>query len=96
MRRIAWLAGFAVLAALPARAQETVTDFTLDNGMQVVVVEDHRAPVVTHMVWYRAGSADEPAGKSGIAQPLAVFFHNLVRTLRQLHRKIAHGSLAFI
>ena len=67
MRRIAWLAGFAVLAALPARAQETVTDFTLDNGMQVVVVEDHRAPVVTHMVWYRAGSADEPAGKSGIA-----------------------------
>ena len=67
MRRIAWLAGFAVLAALPARAQETVTDFTSDNGTQVVVVEDHRAPVVTHMVWFRAGSADEPAGKSGIA-----------------------------
>ncbi len=40
---------------------------TLDNGMQVVVIEDHRAPVVTHMVWFRAGSADEPPGKSGIA-----------------------------
>ncbi len=44
-----------------------VTDFRLDNGMQVVVVEDHRAPVVVHMVWYKAGAADEPAGRSGIA-----------------------------
>ncbi|MCH2248895.1 MAG: insulinase family protein [Cognatishimia sp.] len=61
------LAGLAIAATLPARAQEAVTDFTLDNGMQVVVVEDHRAPVVMHMVWYKAGSADEPAGTSGIA-----------------------------
>jgi zinc protease len=61
----------AVLATLgftsPLRAAEQVSDFTLDNGMQVVVIEDHRAPVVVHMVWYRAGSADEPPGKSGIA-----------------------------
>ena len=41
--------------------------FTLDNGMEVVVLPDHRAPVVTHMVWYRVGAADEDAGKSGIA-----------------------------
>ena len=41
--------------------------FKLGNGMQVVVIENHRAPVVTHMVWYRAGAADEPPGKSGIA-----------------------------
>jgi zinc protease len=67
MKRMILLAGLAIAAALPVRAQEAVTDFTLDNGMQVVVVEDHRAPVVMHMVWYRAGSADEPAGKSGIA-----------------------------
>ena len=40
---------------------------TLANGMQVVVIEDHRAPVVSHMVWYKIGSADEPPGKSGIA-----------------------------
>ena len=40
---------------------------TLDNGLQVVVVENHRAPVVTHMIWYRVGAADEPRGKSGIA-----------------------------
>lgn len=53
--------------ARPAMADEQVTHFTLDNGMDVVVIEDHRAPVVVHMVWYRAGSADEPAGASGIA-----------------------------
>ncbi|MBD25947.1 MAG: peptidase M16 [Candidatus Marinimicrobia bacterium] len=41
--------------------------FTLGNGMQVVVIPNHRSPVVSHMVWYRAGSADEPPGKSGIA-----------------------------
>lgn len=44
-----------------------VSTFTLDNGMEVVVLEDHRAPVVVHMVWYRAGSADETRGASGIA-----------------------------
>ena len=43
------------------------TYFKLDNGMEVVVIPDHRTPVVTHMVWYKVGSADEPAGKSGIA-----------------------------
>ncbi|OIQ27270.1 MAG: peptidase M16 [Alphaproteobacteria bacterium MedPE-SWcel] len=47
--------------------REMVTTFTLENGMMVVVVEDHRAPVVQHMVWYRAGSADEPVGQSGVA-----------------------------
>jgi len=59
----------SALAALvaPALAAEQVTSFALDNGMQVVVVEDHRAPVVVHMVWYRAGSADELAGTSGVA-----------------------------
>ncbi len=57
----------ALLAfSLPLRAAE-VTTFTLDNGMQVVVLEDHRAAVVVHMVWYKVGAADEPPGKSGIA-----------------------------
>ena len=41
--------------------------FELSNGMEVVVLPDHRAPVVTHMVWYRVGAADELPGKSGIA-----------------------------
>jgi len=44
--------------------------FTLDNGLEVVVIPDRRAPIVTHMVWYRVGAADEPPGKSGIAHYL--------------------------
>jgi zinc protease len=60
----AGLAG--LLLAAPALAEE-VTSFTLDNGLEVVVIEDHRAPVVTHMVWYKVGAADEPPGRSGIA-----------------------------
>lgn len=55
--------------ALPAWAVEP-TSFTLDNGMEVVVLEDHRAPVVVHMVWYKAGAADEMPGVSGIAHYL--------------------------
>ncbi|WP_420394569.1 M16 family metallopeptidase [Acuticoccus sp.] len=43
------------------------TSFTLDNGLEVIVIPDRRAPIVTHMIWYRVGSADEPGGKSGIA-----------------------------
>lgn len=53
----------AFAAATGPRASE----FKLQNGMQVVVIPDHRAPVVTHMVWYRVGAADETAGVSGIA-----------------------------
>jgi len=56
-----------VLSISPASAFEAPETFTLRNGMQVVVISDRRAPVVTHMVWYRVGSADEPRGVSGIA-----------------------------
>src|SRR3984893_13558859 len=53
-------------------AQTTVTSerpasFTLGNGLQVVIIPDHRTPVVTQMIWYKVGSADEPPGKSGLA-----------------------------
>jgi zinc protease len=57
---------FAIV--LPARALDIeVSSFRLANGMEVVVIPNNRAPVVTHMVWYRVGSADEVSGKSGIA-----------------------------
>ncbi len=62
---------FALFAFTPgAKAQDKVFNaetFTLDNGMEVVVIPNHRAPVVTHMVWFRTGAADEPRGYSGIA-----------------------------
>jgi zinc protease len=53
--------------AVGATAAPTVTDFTLGNGVEVVVIPDHRAPVVTHMIWYKVGAADETPGKSGLA-----------------------------
>src|ERR1044071_9342507 len=49
------------------RVAPSVSTFTLDNGLQVVVIPDHRSPTVTHMVWYKAGSSEDPPGKSGIA-----------------------------
>lgn len=56
-----------ILAPDLSHAAEEVTEFWLDNGMQVVVIEDHRTPAVVNMVWYRTGAADETAGISGIA-----------------------------
>jgi len=59
------------LPCLTARASGLdVSHFTLDNGLEVVVIPDHRTPVVTHMVWYKVGSADERQGKSGLAHYL--------------------------
>jgi zinc protease len=53
--------------ASAAPAENQIADFTLDNGLEVVVIPDRRAPVVTHMLWFKVGSADEEPGKSGIA-----------------------------
>ncbi|WP_211235190.1 M16 family metallopeptidase [Gemmobacter nectariphilus] len=61
------LAILFALIPLAGIADERVNSFTLDNGLQVVVIEDHRAPVVVHMVWYRVGAADEVSGESGLA-----------------------------
>jgi zinc protease len=66
MLRFPVIAALLALTTAPALAQD-VTTATLDNGLQVVVIEDHRAPVVVHMLWYRTGSADEPAALSGVA-----------------------------
>ena len=68
MRRFAAAFAFAMTPVIAAA--EEVTTFDLDNGMEVVVIEDHRAPVVVHMVWYRVGPADEPVGASGVAHYL--------------------------
>ena len=62
------LATLAVaVAANGAQAAQRVSEFTLKNGLQVLVIPDHRAPVVTQMIWYKVGAADEPPGSSGIA-----------------------------
>ena len=47
-----------------------IEEFTLDNGLQVIVIPNHKAPIVKQMVWYKVGSVDEPAGKGGLAHLL--------------------------
>jgi zinc protease len=67
MRSFIFPAVFVMSLAAGSAPAGPVTDFRLDNGMQVVVIEDHRAPAVLHMIWYRAGAADERPGVSGVA-----------------------------
>jgi len=72
LRKAPVAVGLAVAAILFATAVQAapkpeIGHFTLANGLEVVVVPDRRAPVVTHMVWYKVGAADETPGKSGIA-----------------------------
>ena len=74
---------------VPAGAEPRASEFKLANGMQVIVIPDHRAPVVTHMVWYEVGGADEPRGKSGIA-------HFLEHLMFKGTDKIAPGDFSKI
>ena len=68
---IRYILGLGLLfSAATVQAADNISTFSLDNGMEAVVIEDSRAPVVVHMVWYKVGSADEPEGKSGIAHYL--------------------------
>lgn len=62
------------LAQAAKPQQAAVFNHTLDNGLEIVVIPDRRAPVVTHMLWYKVGGADEQPGKSGIAH----FFEHLM------------------
>ncbi len=60
--------GLAALGPRPLEAKVFDPEtFTLDNGLQVVVITNRRAPIVTHMVWYKVGAADEAPGETGIA-----------------------------
>lgn len=68
---------FLAFAALA----DDITTFTLKNGLDVVVLEDHRAPLVVQMVWYRAGAADEVRGKSGLAHYLEHLMFKGTRTM---------------
>ncbi len=79
----------SVQDTLSAQPASRVAEFTLSNGMRGVVIPDNRAPVVTHMVWYRVGAADEPRGVSGIA-------HFLEHLMFKATEKIAAGEFSKI
>ncbi|HYS75637.1 MAG TPA: pitrilysin family protein, partial [Burkholderiales bacterium] len=56
--------------ALASGVQANPHEFTLANGLRLIVKEDHRAPTLVHQVWYRAGSMDESPGTTGVAHVL--------------------------
>ena len=62
-----FIAGASFAQQDKPQAKPDIGHFTLANGLEVVVIPDRRAPVVTHMVWYKVGAADETPGKSGLA-----------------------------
>jgi zinc protease len=78
-----------IVPAAHAAAAKTVSEFKLANGMTVIVVPDNRAPVVTHMVYIRAGAADEPPGVSGIA-------HFLEHLMFKSTEKLGNGEFSAI
>jgi zinc protease len=64
----ALLAAFlSVPAAALAENDTRIESFFLDNGLEIIVIPNHRVPAVSHMIWYRVGAADDPQGKSGLA-----------------------------
>jgi zinc protease len=72
-----------VLTCLSAIAHaEPAQEFMLKNGMKVIVKEDHRAPTVAHMIWYRIGSMDEKSGTTGVAHALEHMMFKGTKTLK--------------
>jgi zinc protease len=82
MLRYTLAACLALLPLIPTGAvANEVTEFTLDNGLHAVVIEDHRAPVVVHMRSYRVVAEDEPPGRSGIAHFLEHLMFKATETM---------------
>jgi zinc protease len=73
MLRLLFLLSLFLLPYTQAQAAFNSKHFKLDNGLQVVVIPNHKIGAVTHMVWYRVGAIDEAPGKSGIAHLLEHF-----------------------
>ena len=72
---------FAPLSWAASGQPADTHEFNLDNGLKLIVREDHRAPTVAHMVWYRAGSMDEINGRTGVAHVLE---HMMFKGTRQV------------
>jgi len=91
---LSFCVGLTFVTASHAAIEDQVSEFMLDNGMQVVVIEDHRAPVVVHMVWYRAGAADETPGVSGVAHFLEHLLFKKTKNLDagELSRTVAENG----
>ncbi|HEX4843023.1 MAG TPA: pitrilysin family protein [Limnobacter sp.] len=95
MMDVKWMVASAALwlglAAPAVAADGDVTQYTLNNGLRVVVKEDHRSPTVAHMVWYKAGSIDEFNGTTGVAHVLEHMMFKQTKTLKvgEFSQKVA-------
>jgi len=74
--RAALDAAIAALSAAPPSVDAPITETVLPNGLRVLVLEDHRAPVAAHSLWYGVGSIDERSGVTGIAHVLEHMMFN--------------------
>ena len=85
-----------LLAVLSGCASSPVQERTLDNGLKVVVREDHRAPVVVSQIWYRVGGIDEPEGLTGISHVLEHLMFKGTKSLKpgEFSRLIAADNIA--
>ncbi|HEX2530967.1 MAG TPA: pitrilysin family protein [Burkholderiaceae bacterium] len=90
--RISRLLAACVLIALSAFAHaESGQEFMLENGMKIIVKEDHRAPTAVHMIWYKIGSMDEINGRTGVAHVLEHMMFKGTKTLKpgEFSRRVA-------
>ncbi|MFI9652118.1 insulinase family protein [Guyparkeria halopsychrophila] len=78
---LSFLALIATPMATAGKTSDAVHETTLDNGLKVLVLPDERAPVVTHQIWYKVGSVDEPGGITGIAH---MFEHMMFKGTKTL------------
>ena len=71
--------------------QQDTHEYLLKNGLRVIIIEDHRAPTVAHMVWYKAGSIDEVNGKTGVAHVLEHMMFKGTKNLKpgEFSKKVA-------
>lgn len=86
---VALVMALAGPAAVSAAEPLDIHEFKLANGLQLLVIEDHRAPIVTHMAWYKVGATDEFAGKTGLA-------HFLEHLMFKGTEKVPSGELSKI
>lgn len=83
--------GLGLSPAVSAQSPDPITRFTLDNGMEVIVKPERRAPTAVHMLWVRVGSMDEVDGSSGVAHALEHMMFKGTATLEpgEFSRRVA-------
>jgi zinc protease len=88
------LAAWCAVLPAPTFASTDTFEKTLANGLRVIVKEDHRAPTVVHMVWYRAGAMDEKDGTSGVAHVLEHMMFKGTSTLKpgEFNKRVAEAG----